>query len=62
MKRIVGLILIVLALVILLLVYLYIFKKGIYKGDFLGLLIDSVEFLGLIGAIILVGAVLVTAK
>lgn len=37
-------------------------KKGTYKGDLLGLLIDSVELLALVGAIILVGVIFLTER
>lgn len=62
MKSIFGIVLIVIALLLFLGVYIYTFKKETYKGDFLSLIIDSVEFLIFIGALIFIGVILITEK
>ena len=62
MKKLLGVVLVVIALLLFLGVYSYLFKKGIYKGDFISLIIDSLEFLIFIGGLILLGIVLLTEK
>ena len=59
MKRILGVLLIIIALVLFVGVYIYLYKKGMYRGDIIGMLLDSVEFLTIIGALILFGFIMV---
>ena len=59
MKRILGFSIIIFDIIALIIVYLVIAKKGVYKGDIIGLLIDSWEVIGLFIAIMLLGIVLV---
>ena len=60
MKKIFGIIILIIAIATLCTVFAYILKKGFYQGDFWHLLIDSVEFVVLIIAHILVGIILLT--
>lgn len=59
MKRILGVLLIIIALVLFVGVYIYLYKKGMYRGDIIGMLLDSFEFLTIIGALILLGFIMV---
>lgn len=60
MKKFIGIVLIVLALVVFVGMYFLAWKKGIYKNDFFSLLIDSVDVLTLVGALILAGILFCT--
>ena len=62
MQGILGIIIILLAIIALLMVFRFVKKKGTYKGDFLGLIIDSIEFVVLVIALVLVGIILITGK
>jgi cobalamin synthase len=62
MKEILGVIIVLLAIIAFLAVFRFVKKKGTYKGDFLGLIIDSVEFIVLIIALVLAGIILLTGK
>lgn len=55
MNKVYGIILIIIAILLFIGVYVCAFKKGIYKGDFLSLIIDSIEFLIFIGALVILG-------
>jgi hypothetical protein len=58
MKQLIGFILIIVTVISLIAIYAYIYKSGKYKGDMVGLCVDSWEVIGLSVAIILVGIVL----
>ncbi len=59
MKKIIGLGLILFDVIALIVIYIIIAKKGAYKGDLTGLLLDSWEVIGLFIAIFLIGLVLI---
>ena len=58
MKKWLGLGIILFDIIALILIYIYINHKGVYKGDFWGLLLDSWEIIGLFIALFLLGLVL----
>lgn len=60
MKKVLGVIVLVIAIVALCTVFAYIIKKGFYQGDVWHLIIDSVEFVVLIVALVFVGIILLT--
>ena len=62
MKEIFGAIILLLAVITFLAVFRFVRKKGTYKDDFWGLIIDSFEFVTLIVALVLVGIILLTGK
>ena len=59
MKKIWGILLIIFAILLFGGVYIYIYKKGLYNGDVVDMLLDSFEFLLIIGALILLGIIMV---
>lgn len=61
-KEILGVLVVLLAIMISFAVFRFIKKKGAYKGDFLGLILDSIEFVVLMIALVLVGILLLTGK
>ena len=61
-KEILGVLIVLLAIMISFTVFRFIKKKGAYKGDFLGLILDSIEFVVLMIALVLVGILLLTGK
>lgn len=61
-KKILGVLIVLLAIMISFVVFRFIKKKGAYKGDFLGLILDSIEFVVLMIALVLVGILLLTGK
>ncbi len=54
----IGLGIILLDVILLIVMYIYIGHKGVYKGDFMGLLLDSWEVIGLLIALFLLGLVM----
>lgn len=62
MKKVFGIIILLLAITVFLAVFRLIKKRGTYKGDFGGLILDSIEFIVLIAALALVGIILITEK
>ena len=58
MKKWIGLGIILFDIISLIAIYLFINRKGVYKGDFIGLLLDSWEIIGLFIALLLLGLVL----
>ena len=62
MKKVFGIIILLLAITVFLAVFRLIKKRGTYKGDFWGLILDSIEFIVLIAALALVGIILITEK
>ena len=62
MKKIFGVILLLLAITVFLAVFRLIKKRGTYKGDFWGLVLDSIEFVVLMAALALVGIILIAGK
>ena len=58
MKKWMGLGTILLDIIMLIATYIYIIRKGVYKGDFIGLLLDSWEIIGLFIALLLLGLVM----
>lgn len=58
MKKWIGLGIILLTVIALIVMYIYIIRKGVYKGDFIGLLLDSWEIIGLSIAFLLFGLVM----
>ena len=62
MQKTLGIIILAFAILCFLAVFAYAIKRGIYKGDFLGLIIDSIEFIVLIIALIFLGVILLTEK
>ena len=62
MKKTLGVIILFLAAIVFVAVFAFIIKRGTYKGDFWGLIIDSIEFIILIIALAFVGIILLTEK
>lgn len=62
MKIVFGLIILFLAVFSCLAVFRFIKKRGTYKNDLFGLILDSIEFLSLIIALVLIAAILITGK
>jgi len=58
MKKWLGIGIILFDLISIIVLYIYINHKGVYKGDFMGLLLDSWEIIGLFIALFLFGLVL----
>ncbi len=58
MKKWIGLGIILLDVISLIVIYIYIIHKGVYKGDFMGLLLDSWEIIELFIALLLLGLVM----
>ena len=58
MKKWIGLGIILFDIILLVGIYCFVNRKGVYKGDFIGLLLDSWEIIGLFIAILLVGLML----
>ena len=59
MKKWIGLGIILFDVISLIAIYFFINRKGVYKGDFIGLLLDSWEIIGLFIALLLLGLVLI---
>lgn len=59
LKKVVGIAAILIAIALVIIIAIVIVKKGTYRGDIFGLLIDSFEFVVLIIALILLGLVLI---
>lgn len=58
MEKWIGLGIILFDVISLIVIYLYIIHKGAYKGDFMGLLLDSWEIIELFIALLLLGLVM----
>ncbi len=58
MEKWIGLGIILFDVISLIVIYLYIIRKGAYKGDFMGLLLDSWEIIELFIALLLLGLVM----
>ena len=58
MKKWIGLGIILFDIILLVAIYCFVNRRGVYKGDFIGLLLDSWEIIGLFIAILLVGLML----
>ena len=62
LKIVFGIIILALAVLSCLAVFRFIKKRGVYKNDLFGLFLDSIEFLSLIIALVLIATILITGK
>lgn len=59
MKKIIGVGIIIIDIIAFILLFKFVYKKGVYKGDIIELLLDSCEVIGLFIAVLLTGIVLI---
>ena len=59
MEKWAGLGIILLDIIAMAVLYIHINRKGVYKGDFIGLVLDSWEIIGLFIALLLLGLVMI---
>ncbi|GEM_PF-1560888 len=59
MKKIIGVGIIIIDIIAFILLFKFVYKKDVYKGDIIELLLDSCEVIGLFIAVLLTGIVLI---